>query len=69
VTAIIAEESRSMVDKEQIERQLRYAMAEYDVGHRYSKTTIFVTPGEMWTQPSVVEHTMGTRGPLVDLGN
>jgi len=32
VTAIIAEESRSMVDKEQIERQLRYAMAEYDVG-------------------------------------
>lgn len=47
VTAIIAEESQPMVDSEQIERQLRYAMAEYDVGHRYSKTTIFVTPGNV----------------------
>jgi len=69
VTAIIAEESRSMVDKEQIRRQLRYAMAEYDVGHRYSKTTIFVTPGECGPNLQVVRHTMGTRGPLVDLGN
>lgn len=45
VTVVVAEESRSVVDEEQIERQLRYAIAEYDVGHRYRKTTIFVTPG------------------------
>lgn len=47
VTGIIADESRSAVDSEQIERQLRYAMTEYDVGHRYSKTTVFVTPAKV----------------------
>ncbi|WP_155118161.1 hypothetical protein [Halorubrum sp. T3] len=47
VTAIIAAESRSAVNGEQIEQQLQYAMTEYDVGHRYSKTTVFVTPGKV----------------------